>query len=649
MKQNFVTAFIILFSLLFVAVSKAATYIDENGNTLTYSILSGGGVSINGVTLVNPKVIIPSTIGGRSVTRIYCAFKDKNVNAVVLPPTIREVTGLGTTKVFGTCKELYISDMSSWLKIEWEDGQYNNPLEYNRASLYLNNEKVTEVVVPEDIKQIKPYAFGSYYLRRITIGPNVTEISPTAFLNVIKAYWTTNTFPKGYIDVVAKVHYRSNNKDVDGSNILFKYGKSYLYPLLTSMFEVDGGHYVITPEGTSADLIDSNYDSSSTNVIIGTTVTYRGRSFTIRNINAYAYLDNDYVEKIDVSNEGNVETDAFANCENLKSVVFNNAGHVSSACARSTINGEVYVNCGGYCNLCFQVTKGSFSAVVHNSIGSSTFRNSTGLTQITIPSDVSSIGGSCFENCPALTKVIWEEGTTSVGSNAFYGCTSLEDIQIPNSVTELGRESFYGCTALKSAIIGRGITTIKPMTFRKCGLREIFIPQEISSIDSAAFSSLSRFELEEGNTRITLDQYFAESIYHLIVGRRVYHNPKKPGEFPFKSKGLRDVVFTGNEVEIYSDEFWGNSYLSSVKACASIKKLNREAFDLLPSLTNVEIPGVTQIGNRAFYGCSGLSKIDCPEVTVIGDSAFCGCTGLQLITLPDELTEIGTRSFQDCM
>ena len=73
------------------------------------------------------------------------------------------------------------------------------------------------------------------------------------------------------------------------------------------------------------------------------------------------------------------------------------------------------------------------------------------------------------------------------------------------------------------------------------------------------------------------------------------------------------------------------------------------AFSSCSSLTSITIPNsVTEIGSRAFEGCTGLTSITIPNsVTKIGSSAFEGCTGLTSITIPNSVTEIGYDAFDD--
>ena len=68
------------------------------------------------------------------------------------------------------------------------------------------------------------------------------------------------------------------------------------------------------------------------------------------------------------------------------------------------------------------------------------------------------------------------------------------------------------------------------------------------------------------------------------------------------------------------------------------------------SIKNVVLqPGVTRIGNYAFYNCANLTGITIPDsLTSIGESAFAHCSRLTGITIPEGLTSIGDFAFYYC-
>lgn len=85
--------------------------------------------------------------------------------------------------VFVHCNSLqsvYINNLSDWCNISFPDS-FSNPLSRG-AKLYLNNIEVTELTIPQDITEIKSYAFsGCQSITRIHIHEKVLIIQQGAF------------------------------------------------------------------------------------------------------------------------------------------------------------------------------------------------------------------------------------------------------------------------------------------------------------------------------------------------------------------------------------------------------------------------------------------------------------------------------------
>ena len=110
----------------------------------------------------------------------YCMFyRCYNLESIFLPVNI---TSIGYY-AFYDCpylKSVHITDLSAWCKITFSD-LYSNPL-CNVGKLYLNNQELAELVIPEGIKEIKNHAFyGCSSLTSINIHDGVTSIGERAF------------------------------------------------------------------------------------------------------------------------------------------------------------------------------------------------------------------------------------------------------------------------------------------------------------------------------------------------------------------------------------------------------------------------------------------------------------------------------------
>ena len=84
--------------------------------------------------------------------------------------------------VFLRCDKLtsiHISSISSWLKMPGE----NNPffLKNRPYNLFINNELVTDVVIPNDITEIRPSAFHGSTIISVKLHNNITSIGQKAF------------------------------------------------------------------------------------------------------------------------------------------------------------------------------------------------------------------------------------------------------------------------------------------------------------------------------------------------------------------------------------------------------------------------------------------------------------------------------------
>ena len=83
------------------------------------------------------------------------------------------------------------------------------------------------------------------------------------------------------------------------------------------------------------------------------------------------------------------------------------------------------------------------------------YEEEPGVTEVVIPSGVTSIGQEAFYNCSSLTLVMIPDGVTSIGDWTFDGCSSLTSVTISDSITSIGNGIFNGCDSL-TAIIYNG-------------------------------------------------------------------------------------------------------------------------------------------------------------------------------------------------
>lgn len=419
-------------------------------------------------------------------------FNCKKLTEISIPDNVTEIEWYA----FDRCdnlKSVYITDINSWCNITFGN-EYANPL-YFSASLYLDNEIVTEVEIPNTMTAIKEYTFYNYSkLAKVIIPSSVTTIGNGAFnyCDSLIIYCEVESKPShwgyGWNYSDRPVVWNCNNNDVaeDG----------YIYAL------VDGILYGIR-DGV-ATVVQQSKSLTIANIV--STVTYKGESFSVTSVGE----------------------SAFENCSKLTEVVISNG----------------VTNIGAYAfSACSSLTKVELPDSIEN-IGYRVFAFSDSLTEIIIPNGLTSISDSAFESCGSLTKIILPNSLTNIGDSAFSACENLTDVTIPNGVTNIGAMVFYNCWNLENLVIPNSVKSIGYSAFSGCKkLKDVVISDNITIISSAMFSGCTSLtEIVIGGNVTCINEYAfngCTSLTEIIIGVNV----TRIDEHAFNGcKGLRKVV-----------------------------------------------------------------------------------------------------------
>ena len=261
----------------------------------------------------------------------------------------------------------YLGTLSQWYEIEF-GGDGSNPTELTHE-LYIQGEKITDLVIPEDITSIGDYTFSgcSTLTGNLTIPEGVTSIGSSAFYGC-SGLTGSLTIPEGVTSI---------------GNSAFR-GCSGLT-----------GELIIPASVTKIEHSTFWGCSNLTSIVLPSSVTSIGNN-------------------------------AFNVCFALTSV--NYLGTLQQWCLiefGSDSNPTYYAH-----SLYIQGEEVTNLVIPEGitKIGDGTFSGCMGLTSVTLPSTLTSIGEYAFEDCRSLTSIEIPSGVTSIGRYAFRQCFKLTSV-----------------------------------------------------------------------------------------------------------------------------------------------------------------------------------------------------------------------------
>lgn len=98
-------------------------------------------------------------------------------------------------------------------------------------------------------------------------------------------------------------------------------------------------------------------------------------------------------------------------------------------------------------------------------IGMFSFKGCTGLTAVSLPSQITYIGTAAFEDCVSLASVEYNATVDNVPNQCFYRCSGLSSVSLSDNIETIGNYAFAECSSLEYLEIPKTATQISNTAF----------------------------------------------------------------------------------------------------------------------------------------------------------------------------------------
>lgn len=451
----------------------------------------------------------------------------KNLSEVVIGKNVSVVNDCAFYECYKLYDVYYNGTLSDWCKMTINTGSYpedTNPLLAARNFYVKDNgntyQAITELVIPEDITVIQPFAFaGCRAFTSVTIPESVQKVGESAFemcRGIKEIYINADTICEYAFFQTSGV-----NKLTLGKNVKVIARQALELSFSSTTYEGSMQEWLkIKREARSLKCNELTIDGELV-------VDFSPEQYSMTEVPAYAFYYCTSLKTVhlpySVKSVGGL---AFYSCSNLTEV---------EARGVTKIEGSAFAYCENLTKANFapaSATRGSDSEAIH--IGASAFSGCTKLGEIVLPDNIAYIGSYAFDNTlwfnnlsdgpvylgsilytykgemPENTTITVKDGTTMICEWAFSSQYNLKGITLPHSIANIGDYAF-SYSGLKSFEIPASVDTIPVGLLSNCSnLKSLIIPSGVDFVNSRAFAncdSLESIHIADAETPLVWEGY----------------------------------------------------------------------------------------------------------------------------------------------
>ena len=456
---------------------------------------------------------------------------------------------------YATEKKIPFESMGKWgtcgYSAEWYliDGTLtisgaNNMADYSETNKApWTGLNITKIVVEKYVSTIGNYAFADLgNVTEITLPNTVYEIGDYAFKNCagLKSVEIPNSLELGIISEgmfygctsLETIKLPDNIREIE--NYAFANCKSlcsFIVP--KDVTQISEGTF-LNCESLSSITMGNEITEIGGSAFAGCGLTEIQLPSGIMSIGEEAFAGNKFTEIIIPSGVSKLGAGAFSGCELLQSIsVEENNNNFSAS------NGVLYDKVGTTLLLCPGGKEGSY----------------------TLPRRTTKIAESAFKDCKKITELILPSGLTTIGGKAFSGM-NLTNIEIPAELERLSPDAFAYCSKLTEITVDEENTVFAAADGVLCdknkekvlvcppGLEKIVLSEKIKSIEAGAITAGEKeqvIDLPFYLEKIALSDDFKENVVFEVYGNASIIYTLNAKGYKWNNKGLYSFSWEGDE------------------------------------------------------------------------------------------------------
>ncbi len=318
---------------------------------------------------------------------------------------------------------------------------------------------------------------------------------------------------------------------------------SYTLTVESNEVDINGLKYKLNPQALTAEVI-RNSTQLSGDIVVPSTVTYSGKTYTVTAIGRSAFLSCRNLLSVTIPNTvTSIGQQAFSYCDALKTMTIpKSVTSINRAIFSYDNNMETIVveagnpvysspnNCNAIIltaeNKLIQGCKATVIPEGVECIGEYAFNGfselktiklpsslkaieylafyQSGLTSIVIPKGMTNLSHGSFHSCVDLTSIRMESGGTKysspAGSNAIVETASgtlivgCQTTIIPKNIKRIEQNAFAGHTPITELTIPNGVEEIGSAAFQYTNIETIVLPHSVKKVEDGIFSSCAKLK-----------------------------------------------------------------------------------------------------------------------------------------------------------